>query len=124
MQSKTIDDLRLIAFKFAKQIQINTTDEKAGCDWTQLSPLKKSEGISHARSQGWGEAATSENATSGFRAARVFPLNAGATPKYAFNGNIEAPVENEENYHIVITQLTQRWKSLVQVHQTLKYLHR
>ncbi|KAG5892070.1 hypothetical protein JTB14_022728 [Gonioctena quinquepunctata] len=42
----TIDDLRVIAFRFAEQLQIqnrfNTTDEKAGYDWVQLF-LKKNQ---------------------------------------------------------------------------------
>lgn len=54
--------------------------------------------------QDWVKAATCEHDISGFRAAEV-PLNPGAIPEFAFSGNIEAPVENNENDHaVIITQ--------------------
>ncbi|XP_045773169.1 MFS-type transporter clz9-like [Maniola jurtina] len=45
--------------------------------------------------QAWGKSATSDNATSGFRATGVFPLNPGAIPDYAFGSNLEALGESQ-----------------------------
>lgn len=71
MQSRgfplTIDDLRRISFKFAEQLGIkhrfNMKSEKAGYDWVQMFlkrnsdiSLRKSEGVSYARSQGMNRA--------------------------------------------------------------------
>ncbi|CAF4927427.1 unnamed protein product [Pieris macdunnoughi] len=63
----TIDDLRTISFKFAEQLAIkhifNIGSEKAGYDWVHMFlkrnsdiSLRKSEGVSYARSQGMNKA--------------------------------------------------------------------
>ena len=64
MQSRGLrDDLIKTAFKFAEQLGVkhrfNMSTEKAGYDWVQMFlkrnsdiSLRKSEGVSYARSQG------------------------------------------------------------------------
>ncbi|KAI4460733.1 helix-turn-helix psq domain [Holotrichia oblita] len=94
MQSKgfplTIDDLRVIAFKFAEQLQIkhrfNGTDEKAGYDWVQLFlkrdpdiSLRKSKGVSYARSEDMNKVVFKAGFRTGYASTWAFTVCARCT---------------------------------------------